>query len=108
MYADSGYSERIYLQVPLQGYNLPDAQRALNTTIPSARVTVEWIFKEIKLYWTTVGFNRKMRANQFPVGSMYTAAILLTNFRNCLYPKTVAQYFNCTPLPLEEYLTHKD
>ena len=54
LYADSGYSERIYLQVPFQGENLPDVQRARNTAMPSGRVITVWIFKEIKLYWTTV------------------------------------------------------
>ena len=62
LYADNGYSERIYLQVRFQGDNLPDAQRAHDTAISLARVTVEWIFKEINLYWTTVDFiKRKMR-----------------------------------------------
>ena len=41
LHADSGYSERIYLQVPFQGDNLPDAQRAQNTAMSSAHVTVE-------------------------------------------------------------------
>ena len=108
LYADNGYSERIYLQVTFQGDNLLDAQHAHNTAMSSDRVTVEWIFKEIKLYWTTVDLKRKMCVNQSPVGSMYTAAMLLTNFRNCLYPNTVSQYFNCRPLSLEEYLMSKD
>ena len=68
-----------------QGDNLPDEQRVYNTALSSARVTLKYIFKEMKFYWTTVEFKRKMRVNQSPVDSMYTAVILITDFRNYPY-----------------------
>ena len=53
-------------------------------------------------------YKRKLRVGEFPVGALYIAAMLLTNFRNCVYPNPTAQYFSCRPPMLEEYLEHKD
>ena len=47
LYADSGYSERLYVQVSLQGANMPDTWRAQDTQIWSNHATLECIFKEI-------------------------------------------------------------
>ena len=54
LYADSGYSVPIHLEVLFQGDNIPDVQRLHNTATSSGRVRVEFISKEIKLFWTTV------------------------------------------------------
>ena len=104
LYGDSGYSLRLFLEVPFQGSNLTHSQRALNVAMSRVRVTVEWAFKEVKLYWTTVDFKRKMRFAESPVGALYLAAMLLTNMRNCIYPNTISQYFRCLPPTLDEYL----
>eukprot|EP00171_Calliarthron_tuberculosum_P019957 IDg19957t1 len=62
------------------------AQRAFNLAISRVIVTVEWVLKEIKLYWTSVDYRRKMLVTESPVGAMYIAAMLLTNMRNCVHP----------------------
>ena len=108
LYGDSGYNRRIYLDVPFQGSNLIASQTVANVNMSKSRVTVEWIFKEIKLYWTAVDFKRKLRVEQLPAGTLYTGAMLLTNIRNCCYPNSVSQYFDCQPPTLDEYLSHKD
>lgn len=108
IHGDSGYSARAYLDVPFSGSNLTPAQKSANCATAAVRVTVEWMYKEVKLYWSTVDFKRKMRIGEAPVGLLYIAAMLLTNFRNCIYPNTVSQYFNCNPPSLEEYLLHKE
>jgi len=46
---------------------------------------VEWMFKEVKTYWTRVDFSRKMQVLQIPVGLLYLAAMLLSNVHNCFY-----------------------
>jgi len=59
--------------------------------ISRVRVTVEWMFKEVKLHWTTVDYKRKMQIGESGVGALYVAAMLLANLRNCVYPNTVSQ-----------------
>jgi nuclease HARBI1 len=108
IYGDSGYNLRPYMEVPYQGSNLSEEQKSLNKAMSAIRITVEWIFKEVKQYWSTMDYKRKLRVGEFPVGALYIAAMLLTNLRNCIYPNPTAQYFSCRPPTLEEYLEHKD
>eukprot|EP00171_Calliarthron_tuberculosum_P005862 IDg5862t1 len=82
LYVRSGVEDK------LEGSNLSAGQRAFNIAISKVRVTEEWIFKEVKLYWMLVDFKRKMRIGESSSGSLYIAAMLLTNMRNCLYPNT--------------------
>lgn len=72
------------------------------------RVTVKWVFEEVKRYWKTLDYKRKMRSCESPVGALYITAMLLENMRKCVYPNSVAQFFDCIPTSLEEYLLHKD
>jgi nuclease HARBI1 len=106
VYGYSGYNARPFAEVPLSGYQVNKDQSSYNRAMSSCRITVEWIFKEVKMYWTFVDYKRKMRLLECPVGALYISALLLTNFRNCVYPNPISQYFNCRP-PLEEYLAHK-
>ena len=107
-HGDTGYNRRHYLDVPFAGGNLSPAQRAANKSTGAARVTVEWMYKEIKLYWTTSDFKRKLRAGESPVGLLYLTSMFLMNVRTCYYREnTVSQYFNCSPPSLQEYLQHK-
>ena len=72
------------------------------------RVTVEWMFKEIKLFWSATDEKRKMRVGLFPVGIFYMGAMLMMNIRNCLHPNQLSQFFDLEPPSLKEYLYHKD
>jgi DDE superfamily endonuclease len=97
IYDDSGYNIRPYMEVHYQGSNLSEEQKSLNKAMSSSRITVDWIFKEVKQYWGTMDYKRKLRVVEFRVGALYIAAMLLTNSRNCLYPNLTAQYFSCRP-----------
>lgn len=109
IHGDSGYNRRCYLDVPFCGANITPAQRAANRSTSAVRVTVEWMYKEIKLYWTTTDFKRKMRTRENAVALLYLASMLLTNVRTCLYHEnTVSQYFKCRPPTLQLYLEHKE
>ena len=108
IFGDSGYNRRWFMEIPFQGSNLSAQQVAFNKAVSSARITVEWIFKEVKLYFTTMDYKRKMKVFESPVGSLYLAAMLRSNMRNCIYRNQVASYFNCTPPTLEDYLHHKE
>eukprot|EP00171_Calliarthron_tuberculosum_P001768 IDg1768t1 len=108
IYGDSGYSAREYLVIPFQGASLSEDQVAFNKAMSKSRITVEWIFKELKLNWTSMDFKRKLRIGESPVGALYVAAALLTNVRNCIYPNPISQYFGCEPPSLEDYMHSRD
>ena len=108
IFGDSGYNRRWFMEILFQGSNLSVQQVAFNKAMSSARIAVEWIFKEVKLYFTTVDYKRKIKVFESPVGSLYLAAMLLSNMRNCIYRNQVASYFNCTLPTLEDYLEHKE
>eukprot|EP00171_Calliarthron_tuberculosum_P021776 IDg21776t1 len=42
--------------VPYQGSNLAAHQRAFNKAMSAVRITVEWVFKEVKVYFTTMDY----------------------------------------------------
>ena len=51
----------------------------------------------------TIFRQQELRVLEAPIGSMYLGAILLHNFRSCVYPNTISQYFPCQPRTLEDY-----
>ena len=107
-FGDSGYTRRWFVDVPYQGSNLSAEQREFNKSMSSSRITVESIFKEVKMYFSTLNYKRKLKVLESPVGSLYISEMLLCNMRNCIYPNQISQYFNCTPPTLEDYVQHKE
>ena len=107
VYGDSGYSVRVFLEIPFEGANISAFKKASNKSISNSRVTVEWFFKEVKLLWAFVGCKGRLRIKQMPIGLIYRAAVLLTNFRNCVQPNEISQYFDCLPPSLEEYISSR-
>ena len=97
LYGDSGYSRRWFMEVPYQGSALSAEQRVFNKSMSLSRITVEWVFKEVKMYFSTLDYKRKMKVLESPVGSLYIAGMLLCNMRNCIYPNQISRYFKCTP-----------
>lgn len=79
-----------------------------NTSMEVARITVEWVFKEVNVTWSTTDYRRKMRVLQAPIGSLYLAAMLLTNIRTCLYGNQVFRYFFCTHSSLKAYMNSRE
>ena len=76
-----------FMETTFQDSNLSAQQVAFNKAMCSARITVEWIFKEVKPYFTTMDYKRKMKVLESPVGSLYLAVMLLSNVRNRIYRK---------------------
>ena len=108
IYGDSGYNQRWFIDVPFQGSNVSPAQVAFNRAMSSVRISVEWVFKVVKMQFPTIDFKRKMKVRESPVGMMYLATILLSNVRNGLYPNQIYTYFDCPPPDLNTYLAHKN
>lgn len=67
---DSVYNGRVYLDVQFQDVTLSSARRATNRSTASVRVTVEWIYKEVKIYWTALYFKRKLKTREGVVGCL--------------------------------------
>lgn len=102
-------SRRHCLDVLFSGASLAAAQRAASLATGTVRVAVEWMYKKVKLYWTTSDFKRKMKTGESPVALLDLVSMLLTNVRTWSYRKnTVSRYFECDPLTLDSYLHHKD
>ena len=68
------------------------------------RITVVWIFKEVKMQFTVLDYKRKMKLLESLVGLLFLCCMFLTNCRNCVYPNQISQYFDCAPPTVEEYL----
>ena len=67
IYGNSGYNRRWFVEVPYQGSNLTPPHVAFDKEMSAVRITVEWIFKELKLRFTTVEYKRKMKVFEAPV-----------------------------------------
>lgn len=107
IYGDSAYLEKPWCRIPMLGTELTEMQRQLNTEQSRVRISVEWFYSEVNKYWTRCVYKRTLRLHAAPVGLMYKAALLLTNFRSCIYPNEISRFFKVTPPTLEDYLVHK-
>lgn len=107
IYGDSSYNPGWFMEVPFQGASFTPPRRAFNKSMSVVRITVEWIFKEIKMQFATMDIKRKMKIREAPVGLLYLSSMLLSHFRNCLYPNQISRFINCAPASLKEYVTHK-
>lgn len=58
--AKGGYNRRDVVDVPFQEYNVSQAAQRENRKNKSVRLSVEWSYMEVKLYWKTVDFKRRM------------------------------------------------
>lgn len=108
IWGDPGYNNRWFLETPFQGANLSLAQKAFNTAISTVRITVEWAFEQVKLYWTSVDFKRKLKVREIPISLLYQTGVLLSNFHNCFHPNQTSIYFSCPPISFEEYISLVD
>lgn len=107
IYGDSRYDRRWFMQVQFRSDVLNSAQSSFNLAVSKVRVTVEWIFKEVKMYFQTVEFKREMKVRQALLGALYICSMLIFNFRNAIYPNHVSQYLDFHLSLLEDYAYHK-
>lgn len=108
IYGDSAYVLREYLMVGFDGTGITPEQAAFNKAMSRSRVTVEWIFKDIKKYWNHAAYPRKLALCRTPVGVLYGTSIILWNFRCCLYGSPTSSFFSCPPPTLSHYLSLLD
>jgi DDE superfamily endonuclease len=106
IYGDVAYTLRPYLQVGFKGSTLSPDEVVFNLSMSKVRVAVEWAFRDVKQYFTHLDVPRKLRLRVTPVGLWYVCSVMLWNFRVCLYGSQAAQYFQCDPVDISEYLEH--
>ena len=69
------------------------------------RVTVEWLFGNIKNYCKFIDFKNEMKLCLSPVGKVYAVCALLQNAHTCLYGNQVSTSFGIEPVSLQEYFS---
>lgn len=107
LFGDSAYTSKPWFEVYHSGPGLTIQQQLENADKPKVRVSVEWFFMEVKKYFPRCDYKRSLKLLQAPIGQFLKAAVLLTNFRNCIYPNEISQHFGVQPPTLEEYVSHK-
>ena len=71
IYGDPAYPLSVHLQTPYQGQNLTPNQKNYNKAMSQVRVTVEWLFGEIKTFFKFVSLKSQMKTGLSAVGKMY-------------------------------------
>ena len=69
------------------------------------RVTVEWLFGNIKNYSKFIDFKKEMKLCLSPVGIIYAVCGLLQNAHTSLYENQVSTIFGMDPISLQEYFS---
>jgi len=100
---DSAYP--VYWPImPLYGPALTQRQVLWNQRMSSCRVSVEWLFGQQILQFSSLDWLIRCKVLASPVKEAYLNACFLTNLLNTRYPNIISQYFECTPPTLEQYL----
>eukprot|EP00171_Calliarthron_tuberculosum_P007193 IDg7193t1 len=98
IYGDSAYTLRPWMQTAFPRHLASSQQVQYNRSMNRVRTSVEWSYQEVKPYFKSQDFARKMRVGEGPVGMLSLCAILLRNFKTCLWHGGLSvHYFQCMP-----------
>ena len=104
IYGDPAYPLSLHIQTPYnRARNLTQAQDDYNKAMSEVRVTVEWLFGDIKNYFKFIDFKKLMKIGCSSVGKFYLVSGLMQNAHTCFYGNMVASYFELEPPTLNEY-----
>jgi hypothetical protein len=67
----------MFLMFGFDGTGITPEQATFSKAMSRSRVTVEWIFKDIKKYWNPAAFPRELALCRNPVGVLYGTSIIL-------------------------------
>lgn len=68
------------------------------------RTALEWVFKDVRKYFTFINSSRKLCLKHAPAGLLYIVAVILFNFSASLYGSQSSIFLDCQLLNLEEYI----
>ena len=67
------------------------------------RVSVEWLFGDIKNYYKFLDFKKNLKVQLSAVGKSFIVCTILQNARVCLYASVTSKVFEMDPPLLNEY-----
>ena len=71
---------REHLERPfLRGINLTPEETAYNSSMSYAKVAVDWVFADIKNYFSFLGFKKKLKIGLSAIGKMNSPCSLLNS-----------------------------
>ena len=105
IYGQPAYQLSVHLQARYrQAQNHQDTIN-YNKAMGEVRVTVEWLFGNIKNYFKFIDFKKETKLSLSPVGKVYAVCALFQNARTCLYGNQVSTFFGMEPISLQEYFS---
>ena len=105
IYGDPAY-QLSHLQVPYRQAQNNQDMISYNKAMGDVRVTVEWLFGNIKNYFKFTDFKKEMKlCLSRTVGKVYALCALLQNAHTCVYGNQVSAFFGMEPMNLQEYLS---
>ena len=107
IFGDPAYGVGPHIMSPFSGLReQTEEEQEWNSEMSAVQIEVEHGFGIVSNTWPLLNAGWKMHLYSSPVGRYYHVGVLLTNCLNCLQPNQVAQYFDCPPLILTDYLHH--
>jgi hypothetical protein len=105
LFGDPAYGVGHHIISPFAGAGerTPE-EKEWNAQMSAVRIEVEHGFGIVANLWPFLNAGWKMQLYSSPVGRYYRVGVLLANCLNCLCLNQVAQYFDCLPPDLDEYL----
>ena len=108
LYGDPAYPQSAYLIGGISGAQDGSDEAAWNTAMSGGRIAVEWTFGEVGRQFRQLDLKHGLQIFRTPVAKYYTVAVFFINCRNCIYGGETADYFDCEPLSLDEYINLVD
>ena len=94
------------MQTAYAHVTITSAQAAFNRSMNKVRTSVEWSYGEVKQYFTSQDFQRKLIVAKAPIAIMYVLSVILRNFKTCMgHGRQGPAYFDCDPPTFEQYCT---
>ena len=103
VYGDPAYPVRPQLMSPFGNPHLTADQKAWNKSMSSVRVSVEWLFGDIKNYFKFLDFKKNLKIQLSAVGKSFVVCTILQNARSCLYGSVTSRSFEIEPPTLIQY-----
>ena len=103
IYGDPAYPLSVHIQTPHRAANLTPAQHNYNKAMSEVRVSVEWLFGDVKNFFKFVDYKKDMTIGRSAVGKTVLVCGILHNARACLYGNMTSSYFDEEPPTLQEY-----
>ena len=104
IYGDPAYPLSLHIQTPYnRARNLTQHQQNYNKAMSEVRVSVEWLFGDIKNYFKFIDFKKLLKIGCSSVGKFYLVSGLMQNAHTCLYGNMVSSYFELESPTLNEY-----